>query len=219
MTDFSDFKTQIAEWANRQDWADTLVTSFVRMAEQKLNAELRIDRMIQTDDALIASCCAALPDDWIEMDLVRIESGTTPTGFIPINYKPRDEFFRQPSIPYAPYAPSSSLSTYGKYTIEGRQIIIGGPPDTVNGRTVRIDYYGEVPVFADTTPSWVYTKYPSLYLYAALMHADLHAVGEEDKSAGLKTLVEDTITKLNAAHSLSRASGSRLSRSKGRSFG
>ena len=46
MTDFSDLKTTIAEWANRQDWTDALVTSFVRMAEQKFNAELRVNRMI-----------------------------------------------------------------------------------------------------------------------------------------------------------------------------
>ena len=38
MSDFSDFKTQIAEWANRQDWSDLLVTSYVRGAEEKFNA-------------------------------------------------------------------------------------------------------------------------------------------------------------------------------------
>ena len=46
MSDFSDFKATIADWANRQDWSDILLTSFVRDAESKLNAELRIDRMI-----------------------------------------------------------------------------------------------------------------------------------------------------------------------------
>ena len=55
-------------------------------------------------------------------------------------------------------------------------------PDTVNGQTVKLTYYGEVPVFSDTQDSWVYTKYPTLYLYGSLMHADLHAVGEEDKA-------------------------------------
>ena len=38
MSDFSDFTTAIAEWANRQDWSSILVTSFVRNAEEKLNA-------------------------------------------------------------------------------------------------------------------------------------------------------------------------------------
>lgn len=219
MTAFADLKAQIADWANRTDWSDTLVTSFVRMCEQKLNSELRIDRMIQTDDALIASQCAPLPDDWLEMDFVRIADATTPTGFVPITYKPRDEFFRLSSQPYSGNTPSTWLSTYRHYTIEGRQIFIGGPPDAINGQTVRIDYYGEVPVFSDTQDSWVYDKYPALYLYGSLMHADLHAVGEEQQSAMLNGLVQDMITKLNADHLRARASGSRLARSRVRSFG
>ena len=68
MTDFSDFKAQIADWQNRQDWSDVLVTSFVRMAEQKMNAELRVSRMINSIDGLIASRCAPLPDDWLEFE-------------------------------------------------------------------------------------------------------------------------------------------------------
>ena len=80
-------------------------------------------------------------------------------------------------------------------------------------------YYGEVPVFSDIVDSWVNDKYPSLYLSAAMMHAFLHAVGEEDKAAGAKQLTEDTINKLNALHMTSRASGSRVVRSRVRSFG
>lgn len=217
MSDFQDFKTQIADWINRQDFSDILLTGFVRDAESKLNAELRIDRMIRSTDALIASRCAPLPDDWLEMDFVRI-AACTPTGFVPINYKPRDEFFRLSDLPYSgPYG--SSNSSAGKYTIEGRQIFVGGPPDTVNGQTVRLDYYAEVPVFSDDKDSWVYTKFPSLYRYAALMHADLHAVGEEQAAANMKQLCEDMIMKLNADHMRARASGSRLSRTKVRSFG
>ena len=59
MTDFSDLKTTIAEWANRQDWADALVTSFVRMAEQKFNAELRVDRMINFSSNTVTCRCSA----------------------------------------------------------------------------------------------------------------------------------------------------------------
>lgn len=208
MTDFSDFKTALSEWANRGDWSDVLLTSFVRAAEEKLNQELRIDRMISTQDALIASRCAPIPDDWLEFDFVRLASDNYPSGFKPLKYKPRDEFFR-----------TGDNSACDLYTIEGRQIFIGGPPNTTDGQTVRIDYYAEVPVFADATPSWVYTKYSSLYRYAALMHADLHAVGEENSAANMKQLAEDMITKLNADHRYARASGSRLSRTRVRTFG
>jgi hypothetical protein len=209
MTDFADFKTQIAEWANRQDWSDTLVTSFVRMAEQKFNQDLRIDRMLKIEQGLIASGCAPLPDDWLAMDFVQWPSIiTNQTGYTPIRYKSRDEFFNL-----------SQDQSFGYYTIKGRNIHFGGAPDTINGRVTKLTYYAEVPVFADTVPSWVYTKFPNLYLFAALMHADLHAIGEENQAAMLKGQVDDAIAKLNVAHLLSKASGSRVTRTRTRSFG
>lgn len=208
MTDFADFKTQIAEYANRQDWSDALVTGFIRHAEQKLNSELRIDRMIQNDQGLIASRCAELPDDWLQMDLVRIAQANGAEGYVPIRYRAREEFFSL-----------SDKFTVGYYTIEGRQIYFGGSPDTTEGTVFKIAYYGEVPVFSDTQDSWVYDKYPNLYLFAALMHSSMHAIGEEQSAANLKALVEDTITKLNNDHLLAKASGSRIARVRVRSFG
>ena len=218
MTAYSDFTAQLADFANRQDWSPQLLASFVANANEKLNSELRIDRMLQSDDALIASRCAPLPDDWLEFDLVLFADATLASGWRPLRYLPRDEFFRWPDAPYVGY-PEQWSNTLGKYTIQGRQIYIGGAPDAVNGQTVRIHYYGEVPAFSDTQDSWVYTKYNSLYRCCALMHADLHAVGEEAQAGAMKQLAEDMIQKLNAAHQRARASGSRLTRIRGRSFG
>jgi hypothetical protein len=208
MSDYSDFKTTIAEWANRLDWSDTLVSSFVSMAEQKFNAELRVDRMIEFVDGLIINRCAPLPDDWLEMDLIRIANLNGADGFLPIRYKARDEFFNL-----------TDNWAYGYYTLEGRQIYFGGAPDQVNGIDFKLVYYGEVPVFSDTQDSWIYDKYPNLYLFAALMHADLHAIGEEQSAGNLKQLAEDMIQKLNAQHLRAKASGSRLTMPRIRSFG
>ena len=208
MADFDDFCAQLADYANRQDWSPTLLTSFVRDAEQKFNAELRVDRMINTATNTVTQRCATLPDDWLEMDFVSIANSNAANGWLPIRYKSRDEFFNL-----------VDNWAYGYYTIEGRVITFGGAPDAIEGIPYQISYYGEVPVFADTVPSWIYTKYPSLYRYAALMHADLHAVGEEQNAANMKQLAEDMIQKLNADHQRAKASGSRLKRSRVRSFG
>jgi hypothetical protein len=208
VTDFSDFKAQIAEWSNRQDWSDALVTSFVRMAESKLNQELRVALMINFDDGLIASRCAPLPPDWLAMTLVRVANDAGADGFLPARYKAQDEFFNQ-----------RDDYTWMYYTIVGTQIYFGGTPDPVNGTVYKIVYYGEVPVFSDTQTSWVYTKYPNLYLSAAMMYAYLHAVGEEQNAANAKALAEDQIQKLNAAHLGAKASGSRVTMPRHRSFG
>jgi hypothetical protein len=208
MTDYSDFKAQIAEWANRADWSDNLVASFIAMANAKFNAELRIDRMIRFADNTVTCRCAPLPDDWLQMDLVKIKNANGADGFLPIRYKARDEFFNL-----------TDNWAYGYYTIEGRQIFFGGPPDDTEGVDFKIAYYADVPVFSDACPSWLYTKYPSVYLHAALMHADLHAVGEEQSAGNMKQLTEDEIQKLNALHLRAKASGSRMTRSRVRSFG
>jgi hypothetical protein len=207
VTDFSDFVAQLKDWTNRQDWSDTLVTGFIRDAEQKLNDELRIDRMIQFDEALITSRCAPLPDDWLQMELVRIANENYADGFAPIRYKSRDEFFTL-----------TDKNALNYYTIQGRQIWIGGTPDDTEGQVIKITYYGQVPVFADDEDSWVYTHFPTLYRYCALIHSDLYAVGEEQKAQGLKQLAEDMIKKLNDNHLLSKASGSRLTRTRTRRF-
>jgi len=198
---------QIQDFANRQDWSTPLVQSFISMAEEKFNAELRVDRMIQTDTALIASRCAPLPDDWLQMDLVKIANPNGADGFLPIRYKSRDEFFNL-----------TDGWAYGYYTVEGRQIYFGGTPDAINGINYTISYYGEVPPLNDATDSWLKTKYPTLYLYGSLLNSDLYAVGEEQKAAQMKQLVEDTIAKLNNLHLTSKASGSRVTRTR-RSFG
>jgi hypothetical protein len=208
VTDFADFTAQIAEWTNRQDWTPALVTSFVRMAESKLNQELRVAQMIQMDDGIITARCAQLPDDWLAMDLVRVANENGADGFLTARYKARDEFFNQ-----------RDTHTWMYYTLVGTTMFFGGTPDPVDGTEYKLAYYGEVPVFSDAQPSWVYTKYPNLYLSAALMHAYLHAVGEEQQAAGAKALAEDMITKLNTAHLGSKASGSRVTTPRRRSFG
>ena len=87
------------------------------------------------------------------------------------------------------------------------------------GEFIGLAYYAEVPVLSDTETSWVYSKYPQLYLFASLMHADLHAQGEEQQAGNLKALTEDIIQKLNAAHLGAKASGSRVTTPRRRSFG
>jgi hypothetical protein len=178
----------------------------VRDAESKLNAELRIDRMICSAQNTVMSGCATLPDNWLESDFLLIANSAMPTGWSPIRYRPRDEFFRL-------------TDACGFYTIEGRVIFFGGPIDAIEGTVFQLNYYSEVPVFSDVQDSFVYTKFPSLYRYAALMHADLHALGEEQTASLLKQLCEDMITKLNAQHRYARASGSLLARGHTRSFG
>jgi hypothetical protein len=175
--------------------------------------------MIATDVATIVSDCAPLPDDWLEFDMVWIANVNLPTGWQPIRYMPRDEFFRKQATPSSNVGYQTNRTTYGYYTIEGRQIYFGGPIDPVNGVQFQIAYYQEVPAMEVVGSSWIYTKYPRLYLFAALSNADFHAVGEEQTAILLGQETDKMIAKLNANHQMAKASGSRLARTRVRSFG
>src|SRR5215467_2414927 len=143
MTDYSDFKAQIADWINREDFSDALISSFISMANEKLNQELRISRMICLVENTVTQRCGALPDNWLENDLVLIATPNVPGGWMPIRYKSRDEFFKLPD-----------KWSINHYTIEGRTMFFGGTPDDVEGTNYQLYYYNEVPVFADDQDSW-----------------------------------------------------------------
>jgi hypothetical protein len=217
--DFTTLCGQIADYANRQDWPQGLVAFFVQQAEQKFNSDLRVDRMIATAQNTVTCNCSTLPDDWLESDLMLIQNPNQPTGWGPIHYMPRDEFFRRPATPSSNIGWFLNNTTYGYYTIEGRTIWFGGPPNATEGVLYQLNYYQEVPVMATVGSSWVYTKYPKLYLFASLANADFHAVGEEQLALLMGQQADAMIAKLNDNHRLARASGSRLSRTRRRSFG
>jgi hypothetical protein len=189
------------------------------MANEKLNAELRIGQMIATTQNTVTCGCAQLPSDWLETDLILMASTATPTGWVPITYKPRDEFFRIPATPYSGTYVQNFNSTWMSYTIEGLTIYFGGVPDELEGTLYQMNYYQQVPDMAAVGSSWVYTNYPSLYLLAALMHSGFHAVGEEQTALVYAQQVDKRIAALNAAWLRAKASGSRLKRTRVRSFG
>jgi hypothetical protein len=201
---------QLMDWANRQDWVSTagLVQSFITMAEQKMNSDLRVDRMLSTAANTVTGRCSTLPDDWLEMFLISIGGTIAPNGYSPLRYKSNDEFFNL-----------NDWRAFGYYTIVGRTITFGGNPDTIEGIPYQIVYFAEVPPLNDMADSWVYTKYPNLYLWAALGNAALHAVGEEAQASNFNQLADGLITKLNNDFRMARASGSRVTKTRTRSFG
>jgi hypothetical protein len=201
---------QLMDWANRGDWSGTpgLTQSYVTFAEQKFNSDLRVSQMLTSSVNTVTQRCSTLPDDWLEMYLVSIATTYAPNGWSPIRYKSNDEFFNL-----------RDWAAFGYYTIVGRAINFGGTPDNVEGIQYQIIYYAEVPPLNDTTDSWVYTKYPNMYLWECLRNAAFHAVGEEGPASNFGQMADAIITKLNNDWAKAKASGSRVTRTRTRSFG
>lgn len=190
MSDYTDFMDQIRSWTARQDYSDSIVTSFVRMAETTLRDVLRVREMIVDAEALIVNRKVALPVDWIEAYLV------TDANDRPYHYIARDDFFSGKDI------------GKDKYTIRGNYLWFSAPIDISEGLGVHMSYFQHIPPFTETS-TWLHSKYYNIFLQSCNAAAALY--GEEfERAATINGFVSGLIEAANATMKRGEISGSTL---------
>lgn len=203
MTAIADQCKVIRDWLNlgEEVYPDSVVTSWIRMAEESISTRLRVDHMIQIDVGTIVNQRYKVPVDWREMDFVRVVDGK------PLRYTTRDDF-------YNPAEPFKS-DRVNCYTMIGRYIIIGA--NTPEGAQIEISYYQDIPPLGDT-PTWFITKLPTLATVSVLDVASMYAI-EDERGPIWKKETDSQVDFLNAQHLAAKSSGSRLTQRHRRSFG
>lgn len=195
MTAIGDHCNTIRAWLNF-DYADSLITSWTRMAEEYVSSILRVKHMIAIDQATLTQSRVFLPLDWLDLDFVRVVGGR------PLRFMERDTFYRGDNC--------------GHYTITGNYLVVGD--DVQDGLNVEISYYEHVPPLGDD-PNWLQQYYSRVYVAATLSAACAYSI-EDDRALMWQASVDDLAAKLNEGHATSRSSGSRLVSVRGkRSFG
>lgn len=202
MTAISDFCDRVNDWLN-QSYEEPLITSWVRLAEERLNDTLRIADMIQIDVGTILQDRVTLPSDWQELDFVRRIGGG------PLHYISRDEMYARNS--------RRVTETGERYTITGNYLIVGGEVDDVDGKQLEISYYGDVPQLGDIT-NWVVQRHSGLLLAATLVAGTMYGI-EDERIPIFTAYATDTINTLNNNHKVARASGSVLNAPRRKGFG
>lgn len=189
------------DWLNRdvEDYPDSLVTTFIRMAEADISTKLRCADQIDIDTGVITSPRVLLPGDWQETDFVRVVDGA------PLEFLDRTAFYAKSAAAQVRY-----------YSITGRYILVGGPPTPTVPVTLEISYYASVPPLL-TDDTWLQTKYPDLFLPAVMVSASAFGV-EDQRAQGFEAKMQSLIDAINEAHQKSKASGSRLRRNFTRGF-
>lgn len=195
MTAISDHCDTIRAWLNFGDteYTDTLITSFTRMAEERLSEDLRCKHMIAIDTALVEQSRIQLPLDWQELDFVRFLDGG------PLKFRSRTEFYTNPA--------NDPNRNYGYYTITGNYLIVGG--DIGDGINIEISYYESIPPL-DADPNWLMTYYSRIYTSATISVARMYSEGEEEKAMVWDAATQDFVNRVNERHMESRISGSQL---------
>lgn len=204
MTAISEHCTVVRQWLDygEDEYPDTLVTSWTRMAEQSLSMNLRCKHMIQIDTGLVSTSRVPLPEDWLELDFVRIVDGH------PLSFRSRTEF-------YTPPIPADPNYNSKHYTLSGNLLMVGG--NIADGREVEITYFQEIPPLIDE-PNWLMKHYSGLYVFSTLAAAALYGI-ESDQAQVWKDQASEMVSTLNGEYLKSKASGSNLAMPRRKGFG
>ena len=85
----TDFLGLLKQWVDDEDLSDELLLSWVAMAEERFNNELRIREMVRTVGVMLADQCVPLPTDFLEIVSVRYSNNG-----LPLRYISPDEYWR-----------------------------------------------------------------------------------------------------------------------------
>ena len=166
LTTYSGLQAAIADWLGRDDLGDQIPV-FIRMAEKRMDRELRLRVMEQTATAALpaGTHVVELPEhredgDWrvfLEMrDLAWTGGGIVRN----LRYAPPDDYVVQ----------SQASGLPGQYTIIGNRLYIMPKPDGAG--ELRLTYYGEIPPLSDIqSTNNVLQMFPDLYLYGSLVES------------------------------------------------
>jgi hypothetical protein len=169
MADLTTFKglcEAVADYLGREDLTERIPT-FIRLAEQRMNRELRLRVMERRAETEVQAGQAAVPLPWrreagnwdvfMEMrDLVwQSADGVSRT----LTYCPPDD-----------YAETRVAGLPRQYTIIGRDLFL--LPASVAAGKLMLTYYAEIPPLGDSQPdNAVLLTAPDLYLYATLLES------------------------------------------------
>lgn len=157
---YAELQTAVASWLNRADLT-TYVPDFIRIAEDQMSLDLHTREMeAQTTLVTVGDVATvALPTDMHEIRRFRVDVSYSQ----PLKFLTPDQL----SADYASDAVGQPLV----YTVIGANAQLAPVPDGVY--SLELTYKQQLPALSDSnTTNWLLTKWPSLYLYAALQASE-----------------------------------------------
>lgn len=166
ITTYTELKTAVENWLDHTLFT-ARVPEFIALFEATANRRLRVQQQETQGPALIPSAVngsVLLPADYLAWRHVTWQG--TPT--VELNYVP-------PAYLEAAY-PTLATGIPAAFTIEGMALKIR-PLSTT---PIRLDYFQKIPALTDAVATnWLLTAHPDLYLFGALVEAEMFGVNDE----------------------------------------
>jgi hypothetical protein len=158
ITTYSELKTAIADWLNRDDLTST-IPNFIALAEAQMNRTIRHRKMVTRSTATLDTPYFAVPSDWLEN--IRFLLNTNPVT--PLLYVTPEQMIEDQQV----YS-SSGQPLF--FTMVGQQFEVLPTPDS--SYSAELLYYAKIPSLSDVAPTnWLLTESPDIYLYGALVQS------------------------------------------------
>ena len=184
LTTYSELKSAVADWLIRDDLT-TQIADFIRLAEARINRELRVREMVEQATGTVSTQALDIPTGFIEVVKLQLDSESS----TPLEYRPIEDAERRVA------SDTSGVPLW--FSVLGGQFRFYPSPDGSYDYT--LDYYSEVPALSDTaTTNWLLTKAPDLYLFGALAEASLFLM-EQDKYAVWRARFDEVKRSLHGA--------------------
>jgi hypothetical protein len=197
LNNYSELKTTIADFLNRDDLTSVIPT-FIVLAEAQMNRDLRHWKMEQRATGTLSNEYSLLPSDWLETIQVHV----TGDGTYPVQLASRDSIADRRS------ANNDASGRPRYYSHADSSIELYPSPDA--DYVIELLYYQKLDSLGDSSPSnWLLIEAPDVYLYASLIHSSPY-LQEDARASTWAQLYGAAVQKLNDASDKSRMSGSGL---------
>ena len=197
ITTYAELQTAVKNWSKRSD-LDSIIPDFIRLAELRVNRNLRIRKM---ETRVQASTVASqeyygLPTNFVQMRSFKLD--TSPLTDLDYLTPERMDTVWAGSLTGQPKA----------YTVVGDEVRLGPKPDGVY--TMEMLYWQKPAALSDSaTTNFMLTANPDALLYASLIEVSSYA----ENDAGLMKwtqLFNETIRAVQTEDDRDRASGGAL---------
>ena len=162
---YAELRTAVENWLDHTLFS-ARVPEFIALFEAAANRRLRVRQQEASSALTPSSGTVALPADYLAWRRV------TWAG------SPRVELqYVHPSYLQAAY-PSSPADVPHIFTIEGSTLKVR----PVDGAALEFDYFQKIPALsssADSGTNWLLAAHPDLYLFGALVEAEMFGVNDE----------------------------------------
>ena len=197
ITTYAELKTAMADWLLRDD-LESVIPSFIALAEADLQRKVRHWRMEKRSTAEIDTQYSAIPAYFVETVRFYVTSGDTQ----PLELISQAELLDRKR---------KNMNTSGKpmfYALTAGEIEVYPAPDATY--TAELYYIARIPALSDSnTTNWLLDSYRDAYLYGALIHSAPY-LKEDARIQTWAALYQNAVDAINTESEKGKFGGSGL---------